>query len=145
MVTGFAIAFYYSWELTLVCFGFVPFIILSSVMLMDTFSGEGAEKELKSFEEAGKASTEATMNVRTVASLGRERFFIEKYESELNKPLQIATGAKAWSYGFNSGMAIGIIFFMYATCFWFSGWLINKGKIQPDEFDDIFKGKFFRT
>jgi ABC-type multidrug transport system fused ATPase/permease subunit len=139
MVTGFAIAFYYSWELTLVCFGFVPFIILSSVMLMDTFSGEGAEKELKSFEEAGKASTEATMNVRTVASLGRERFFIEKYESELNKPLKIATGAKAWSYGFNSGMAIGIIFFMYATCFWFSGWLINKGKIQPDEFDDIFK------
>ena len=40
-----------------------------------------------------------------------------------------------------SGMAIGIIFFMYATCFWFSGWLINNGHIRPDEFDDIFKGK----
>jgi ATP-binding cassette subfamily B (MDR/TAP) protein 1 len=138
MTCGFVIAFYYSWRLTLVCFAFVPLIILSSVMLMDSFSGEGAEKELKAFEEAGKASTEATMNIRTVASLNREKYFVEKYQKDLDIPLRIAL-KKSWSFGFMSGMAIGIIFFMYATCFWFSGWLINNGHIRADEFDDIFK------
>ena len=48
--------------------------------------GEGADKDNTAFEEAGKCTTEATMNVQTVASLGRENTFVQKYESQDSFP-----------------------------------------------------------
>ena len=44
--------------------------------------GDGATKDNAAFEEAGKCTTEATMNVQTVASLGRETTFIQKYKTQ---------------------------------------------------------------
>ena len=56
--------------------------------MMSVFTGEAADKERAAFEEAGKCTTEATMNVQTVAALGREPTFIEKYSVQLDVPLQ---------------------------------------------------------
>ena len=51
---------------------------------MQMMQGNGATKDNEAFEEAGKCTTEATMNVQTVASLGRENTFIEKYKTQVN-------------------------------------------------------------
>ena len=37
-------------------------------------------EEQKAQEEAGKVATEATINIRTVADLGRQNEFAEKYD-----------------------------------------------------------------
>ena len=50
---------------------------------MQMMQGNGATKDNEAFEEAGKWTTEATMNVQTVASLGRENTFIEKYKTQV--------------------------------------------------------------
>ena len=47
--------------------------------MMKVFMGEAADKDRQVFEDAGKCTTEATMNIRTVASLGREDHFVDKY------------------------------------------------------------------
>ena len=49
---------------------------------MQMMQGDGATKDNAAFEEAGKCTTEATMNVQTVASLGRETTFIQKYKTQ---------------------------------------------------------------
>ena len=85
---AFIIAFYFEWRLTLVCLGFIPLLIGSTAVMMSVFTGEAADKERAAFEEAGKCTTEATMNVQTVAALGREPTFIEKYSVQLDVPLQ---------------------------------------------------------
>ena len=56
--------------------------------MMKVFMGEAADKDRQVFEDAGKCTTEATMNIRTVASLGREDHFVEKYRKGF-KPLLI--------------------------------------------------------
>ena len=34
---------------------------------------------------------------------------------------------------------MGIIFFMYAGCFYFAAWLIEEGYVRPSNFDYIFR------
>ena len=51
------------------------------VLTMKIFTGQvGDEFEQKALEAAGKIATEVTINIRTVADLGREETFAQKYE-----------------------------------------------------------------
>lgn len=87
--TGIIIGFVYSWKLTLLILGFMPFIVASGyiqMQVMSGFSGKGQE----ALEAAGKASTEAVENIRTVASLTREPTFIKRYEEMTLQPHKYA-------------------------------------------------------
>ena len=86
-ICGFAIGFYYSWELTLACFGFTPPLVICSALMMNIFTGKGGEEEQKSMEECGRIATEATINIQTVVSLGREDTFAQKYDDNTQKRL----------------------------------------------------------
>ena len=70
---GFAlvIAFVNIWQLAFLCLGFVPIMAGTGFFMMQLFSGKMAMKEQKAYENAGKIATEATLNIRTVASLGK--------------------------------------------------------------------------
>ena len=140
-VCGFTIAFYYSWMLTLVCLAFVPFIIITTALMMAIFTGEIGDEEQKAVEHAGKIATEATINIRTVASLGREDAFATKYEENMTKPLEGKT-VKINLYGFMYGASLGIIFMMYAGVFYFAAWMISTNKLPSSDFADIFKVLF---
>ena len=76
---------------------------------MKVFTGEAADKEALAFEECGKCTTEATMNIRTVAALTREDFFVARYEERLQTPLRRAL-KKAWSFGILYGFTTAIFF-----------------------------------
>ena len=136
---AFGIAFAYEWRLTLVCFAFIPFLVGSMAIMMRIFAGEEASKENEAFENAGKCTTQATMNIRTVSSLHVQEVFVKKYEHELQTPFGKVI-KKSGLYGFLYGMSLAIIFFMYAGCFYFSAYLIEEGFLQPHEYDVIFKG-----
>ena len=65
----------------------MPFIVgagLLQMQVMTGFSGQGQE----ALEAAGKVSTEAIENIRTVASLTREPTFISKYTTLTAKPFK---------------------------------------------------------
>lgn len=47
-----------------------------------------SSQEAKAYEEAGKIATEATLNLRTVASLTKEEKFFKNYEKSLNVPYE---------------------------------------------------------
>ena len=56
---------------------------------MKVYMAKAADKVRQVFEDAGKCTTEATINIRTVASLGREDYFVEKYrEGSTLKPFE---------------------------------------------------------
>ena len=64
------------------CMHIGTFQQFNSAIEMKMMQGDGATKDNAAFEEAGKCTTEATMNVQTVASLGRENTFIQKYKTQ---------------------------------------------------------------
>ncbi|XP_039380537.1 ATP-dependent translocase ABCB1-like isoform X3 [Mauremys reevesii] len=122
LLSAIIIAFAYDWRLTLLILACIPFIIAASAIRLSSVAGR-ASKDQKAFEEAGRISTEAVENIRTVASLTSEDAFYERYNASLNDPYRDSR-TKAPLYGLTYGIALCAIFFLQAAIFRFGGWLI---------------------
>ena len=81
---------------------------------------------LTGFEKGQEIVSEATKNIRTVASLQCEQKIIKNFDEKLEEPVRNQF-KKSTSVGLAMGMADAILFFAYAACFWLGGWLIDNG------------------
>ncbi|KAM4626251.1 bile salt export pump-like [Discoglossus pictus] len=122
------ISFYFSWKLSLVVLCFLPLIGLSGVFQAKMLTGF-ANQDKKALETAGKVSSEAMGNIRTVAGLGKEKMFVELYEKQLEMPYTAAV-KKSYVYGACFGFAQCVIFMAYAASFRFGGFLVNTDGIH---------------
>uniref|UniRef100_H2ZR88 Bile salt export pump n=1 Tax=Ciona savignyi TaxID=51511 RepID=H2ZR88_CIOSA len=128
------IAFAYGWQLTLLTLAFVPFMIIAGLLTMKILTGQSGQ-ESKAYEAAGSIATEATLNIRTVASLTREERFYKRYMIALVKPYE-QSKKKAVYYGISFGFSQCIVFFAYAATFRFGAWLVDEGLM---EFQNVYK------
>ena len=78
---------------------------------------------------------EAITNIRTVAGLGREKTFVQKYVQELTGP-HIEAKRKSHVRGLVFGFAQSMPFFAYAGCMYYGGYLVNNGEM---EYQSVFK------
>ncbi|KAF3694887.1 Bile salt export pump ATP-binding cassette sub-family B member 11 Sister of P-glycoprotein [Channa argus] len=121
---SFIIAFYFSWKLTLVIMCFLPLIGLSGVFQAKMLTGF-ANEDKKAMESAGRVSSEALANIRTIAGLAKERSFVELYEQKLEPPYKSAK-KRGNIYGICFGFAQCVIFMAYAASFRYGGHLVCK-------------------
>ena len=87
-LTVVVVAFYFSWKLTLLIFAFVPFLLFAGAAHMKIFTSFAAE-EGKTLIEASATASQAIMNIRTVATLGKESYFVTQYEELLAGPYRL--------------------------------------------------------
>uniref|UniRef100_A0A673AV84 ATP-binding cassette, sub-family B (MDR/TAP), member 4 n=1 Tax=Sphaeramia orbicularis TaxID=375764 RepID=A0A673AV84_9TELE len=128
--TSVIISFVYSWELSLLIMGVVPFMALAGALEMKLLAGHAAEDK-KELEKAGKIATEAIENIRTVASLNREARFESLYQENLQVPYKNAW-KKAHAFGLTYALAQAMVYFAYAACFRFGAFLIEKERIEVE-------------
>uniref|UniRef100_A0A8C5RBK2 Bile salt export pump n=1 Tax=Leptobrachium leishanense TaxID=445787 RepID=A0A8C5RBK2_9ANUR len=122
------IAFYFSWKLSFVVLCFLPLIGFSGVLQAKLLTGFANQDKI-ALEEAGKVSSEAISNIRTVAGLGKEKMFVEFYEKQLVLPYTAAV-KKSHVYGACFGFAQCVIFMAYAASFRFGGFLVTSDGIS---------------
>uniref|UniRef100_F6S2J4 Bile salt export pump n=1 Tax=Ciona intestinalis TaxID=7719 RepID=F6S2J4_CIOIN len=128
------IAFAYGWKLTLLTMAFIPFLIIGGALEMQLLIGE-EEKEDQAYEAAGQVAGEAINNIRTVASLTKEKTIYELYTEQLAGPVKKAT-QKAMLVGLGYGYSQCVIYFAYSAVFGLGIELV----IQQDmTFDNVFK------
>uniref|UniRef100_A0A3Q3AU90 ATP-binding cassette, sub-family B (MDR/TAP), member 11a n=1 Tax=Kryptolebias marmoratus TaxID=37003 RepID=A0A3Q3AU90_KRYMA len=125
---SFIIAFYFSWKLTLVIMCFLPLIGLSGVFQAKMLTGF-ANEDKKAMETAGRVSSEALANIRTIAGLAKESSFVESYEQQLELPYKSAK-KRANVYGACFGFAQCVIFMAYAASFRYGGYLVRAEGLQ---------------
>ncbi|OCT75763.1 hypothetical protein XELAEV_18030950mg [Xenopus laevis] len=133
LLAAILIAFIHGWQLTLLILACIPFLIGTNIIRMTSVAGH-ASKDQKALEEAGRISTEAVENIRTVVSLTREEAFFERYNASLNEPYREALG-KAPIYGVTYAIAQCINYFVNAAVFRFGAWLIANCYM---EFESVF-------
>ncbi|XP_072329676.1 bile salt export pump-like isoform X1 [Scyliorhinus torazame] len=116
------IAFYFSWKLTLVILCFLPFLALSGALQAKMLTGF-ANQDKQALEVAGRISSEALSNIRTIAGLAKEKMFVQLYEKQLEAPYRAAI-KKANVYGLCFGFAQSVIFMANAASYRFGGYLV---------------------
>lgn len=88
-----------------------------------------------SFFFSSKVATESIMQIRTVASLGKEDFFFNKYRTLLEGPVKGQLRG-AHIFGLSFGFSMGVMFFSNGACFRLGGYLAAEDGLQ---ISDIIK------
>ena len=87
LIAATVIAFSGSWELTLVLMFAFPVLAVAGYFQIRLLRGR-AHKNKKRMEESGQTAVESIDNIRTVAGLGVEPRFYNKYSSLLDGPFK---------------------------------------------------------
>ena len=87
-VTAIIIAFIASWELTLVLMFVFPVLASVTYLQLKFIAGRSA-KNKKRQESSGQTAVESIENIRTVAGLGVEDRFFDKYVELLQAPFKL--------------------------------------------------------
>jgi ATP-binding cassette subfamily B (MDR/TAP) protein 1 len=136
-ISGMVIAFTASWQLTLVSLGVAPLMMVAGQIQAKFNQGFSANTD-DAFKEAGAFIGETVVNMRTVASFGKESVILKSYENKLAYPLKMGT-----KKGHISGAVFGLsnlaMFCTYAIVF-YVGAVFNKniGLSFRDMFISIF-------
>jgi len=140
-ISSLLIAFIFSWQLTLVIIAFVPLIAFAGAVQTKLNTSFAADEQAK-ISEAAAVATESIMQIRTVASLGKEDYFYQKYLNFLIEPNR-QSKKSAHYFGLSFGFSMGIIFFSNAASFRMGGYLsANHGLSLADMMKVIISIQF---
>ena len=72
LISGLAVAFYFSWQISLVCCAMVPFMAGAFGVMVSSGVGDDGVTGKAAFEGAANVAAETLSVMRTVASFGGE-------------------------------------------------------------------------
>ncbi|CAI5730066.1 unnamed protein product [Hyaloperonospora brassicae] len=131
---AFAIAFSYSWQMTLILLAAFPVMVASSFIQAQQMAGTSGNKTNNDADTAaGSLLSEAIGSIRTVASFSMEEAMNTMYVSYLNvsKEADVKIGVIG---GMAFGVSQGAMFLVMAFLFYVSGRWISRGIITFEEF-----------
>uniref|UniRef100_A0A8D0BE78 Uncharacterized protein n=1 Tax=Salvator merianae TaxID=96440 RepID=A0A8D0BE78_SALMN len=141
LLTAIIIAFVHGWHLTLLILACIPFVGAAHAVRVAAIAGHAA-KDQKALEEAGRISTEAVENIRTVVALAKEDKFFERYKASIDGPYRDSV-RKAPISGFSYAIAQSCNFFINAAVFRFGAWLIAHCFMNFEQLFIVFSSVIF--
>lgn len=137
LITGLVIAFISSWQLTLCVLGFMPVLIFSGKVQTQTAQGFSSKTD-EAYKESGGFIAEAVVNMRTVASFGREDSLINSYAKKLEPPMRQSV-RKGTISGLAFGLSQGLMFVQNAFVFYLGAVFVQHvGLSYPNMFKSVF-------
>jgi len=130
---AFGIAFYYSWEMTLVLIAAFPALAVGSYFQMQAMGGVIRKDNDEGYTSAGALFSEAVINMRTVNAFNMEQYVKSQYLTFISE-----NKVKELRGGFAGGAGFGISqFLMYgiqALLFYVGGIFVTDGTITFESF-----------
>ena len=140
LLLALCIALAYSWLLTVVILGLVPFLLVSGSLQLRIFTNHSTKLK-KNLENAGKVAVDSIENIRTVASLNIESSFVAQYRKEVDIIYKASSVIQPVVYGLTYGFTQGFVFLMYAVVFRFGAFLViqDSSSILHVDFENVFR------
>ncbi|CAF1222733.1 unnamed protein product [Adineta ricciae] len=141
--TAIIIGFVFSWQLTLVMFIFVLFM-MTGKYLQNRLTIGSLIKDKKALENASKIAVEVIQNIRTVVQLTKEDHFFNIYSQCFTTPYRSSiTRAHIFGIFFSLNNSIG--YFITATMFSFGSTLVSNGTISLEDLLLVYNCILFST
>ncbi|XP_046818265.1 multidrug resistance protein homolog 49 isoform X1 [Vespa crabro] len=134
LVLGIGLSMYYTWKMTLVSVVSIPLVLGAVFFEARIMSGQGLQ-EKKKMEAATRIAIEAISNIRTVASLGKETAFFNRYCVELDHVAQ-ATRTRNRLRGLVFSCGQTTPYFGYALSLYYGGYLVAREGLN---YQDVIK------
>ncbi len=85
LFSGIIMGFYFSWKISLVALGCVPFMMLGGAINAKIQAGVSSSDE-EAFKDANLLAEDAIINYRTVASFAHDEIIVSQYDKYLEAP-----------------------------------------------------------
>ena len=118
LVTGLTLAICYDWKLTIVSFCFIPFIICSNLLVIQT-KRSGRESYKNNNIKAGSILSESVLNTKTIFSFNFQKQSVKLYMEVLNSETQNFV-RDSLLFGLLMGFGIFCSFVNHSALFYFS-------------------------
>jgi len=112
MVAGFAVAFYYSWQMTLVLLAGIPPLGIAATLMFKIAGNDDAFMGMEAYQKAGSIASEVLSAMRTIVSIRGETRSMKRYENNLGVAREAAI-KQGWYKGLFTGLLWGIMFSLY--------------------------------
>mmetsp|Transcript_18779 Transcript_18779/g.19453 ORF Transcript_18779/g.19453 Transcript_18779/m.19453 type:complete len:1385 (-) Transcript_18779:57-4211(-) len=121
LVIGLIIGFIYSWQLGLICVGFIPFLIIGGVADVQMQSGSNKSNMIKE-KDLGNLLSESLNSTKTIFCYNMEEKASEKYRDKIHEGEGVLSNHMISA--FVLGFSWCIMFITYAVCFYVGAKLI---------------------
>jgi ATP-binding cassette subfamily B (MDR/TAP) protein 1 len=122
-VSGLAVAFYFSWRVSLVCATMVPVMAAAFGIMLSAGVDEDGVTGKAAFEGAANVASENLSSMRTVASFNGEVKAAEQFEGRLVEAEKAAI-SQGNKLGWGTGLMWCSFFWMMGIAFWYGGTLV---------------------
>lgn len=134
IILSIILSIYYEWRLGLVGMSFIPFILVVTYLQGKLYANETFNYH-QSLQTSTKIAVDAVSNIRTVVGLGIEDNMYKAYLHAMEPSLDVAKRNTHYR-GLVFGLARSIIYFAYATCMYYGGYLIEHSNLY---YANVFK------
>jgi ATP-binding cassette subfamily B (MDR/TAP) protein 1 len=145
-VCGLIIAFYYSWDMSLVMLASSPLVVFGA-WYMQHVTTKSAAQSAEAYGKAGGMASESISALRTVAALGAEERQGGMYKSNLLAAQKVAE-KKSWRMGLANGMMFGNADLMACFGFIYGAWIIvwnqRDSRVTTDAYNNV-TGEFYNV
>ena len=135
-ISGFVIAFWRSYKLTLVLMSVIPLIAASGAFTM-VLTGRFQTRILNLYSKAGTYAEETISSARTVIAFGAQEKMCKRYNENLlgarNEGIK-----KSLANGFGLGILFFFVYCSYALAFYYGYILLSHGEISPGTVVNVF-------
>ncbi|WKX97611.1 hypothetical protein Q1695_013350 [Nippostrongylus brasiliensis] len=135
-ISGMAVAFSNSWEMTLVMIAFFP-IFFGPLIVSSKLMGRIAPKEQKAYTDAGATAEEVIHGIRTVVAFNGQEKEIKRYSNHLEMGMKYGV-RKAFLTSFGTAFIMGVLFISMGVSFWYGTKLVISGHITPGTVFAVF-------
>nr|pir LaMDR1 protein - Leishmania mexicana amazonensis [Leishmania amazonensis] len=135
-IIGYIAGFVFSWELTLVMVGMMPFIIVMAAIIGNIVS-KMTESSRKHFAKAGSMATEVMENIRTVQVFGREDYELQRF-AEAVLYAQERGIHKEFAGSLSAAVVMALVYLSYTVAFFFGSYLVEWGRRDMADIISIF-------
>ena len=129
--TSLFLAFYHSWQLTLIVLALTPLLAITSAINMSMIKNL-SQKSSKYEKEIGSLISDSVCNARTLKSFGNNDLFAGRFNLRLNEIAKIDSD-KAFKTAFLQGLSRASVMFVEGLTFWLASLLFANNIINDPQ------------